>query len=367
MIKYSTSPGITYDGTPLSGTGAGLVSLELTVTDPETGEILPLPPSNNMGGKSPSPLTLSIDWLAFSASEEHLKTLPSLLSKWFECELTFISRPSGKFGYTSSADIVALGSLGKQKLGIIAWGGESQRQRLYVSLTGAGCQSIRSFSLAHRDLQSLEAKITRIDLALDDYEGTYHVLYAYQQYKDGAFTVGGRNPDYKVLGDWLEPTGAGRTLTIGTRGNGKFLRIYEKGRQLGDTTSLWTRWEYELTAKDRIIPLDVLLRPLHYFSGCSPAAAALVAAEPIRIKTTPRKVVEATLERIVSHIKNQSGKAIHILNKVAGHDAETVVKMLSVPGIPSSLKSMPIIHDHEWTQLAINLIERDERQGTLKF
>ena len=65
-------------------------------------------------------------------------------------------------------------------------------------------------------------------------------------YHQGAFNRGGRPPKLKEAGDWIKHCGYGRTLYLGARGNGKFLRIYEKGKQLGDRTSPWIRYEVEL-------------------------------------------------------------------------------------------------------------------------
>ena len=49
--------------------------------------------------------------------------------------------------------------------------------------------------------------------------------------------------------------------------NGKLMRIYEKGKQLGDATSPWVRWELELHNKSRVIPFDVLTAPGQYVAG----------------------------------------------------------------------------------------------------
>lgn len=47
-------------------------------------------------------------------------------------------------------------------------------------------------------------------------------------------------------------------------------RIYEKGKQLGQKTPLWTRVEVEYKAKDMHIPLDALLRPTQHFLAAYP-------------------------------------------------------------------------------------------------
>ncbi|UWT36668.1 replication initiation factor domain-containing protein [Neisseria gonorrhoeae] len=42
---------------------------------------------------------------------------------------------------------------------------------------------------------------------------------------------------------------SGKTYGIGSRESSKYVRIYEKGKQLGDKTSTWTRFEIEFKAK----------------------------------------------------------------------------------------------------------------------
>ncbi len=54
------------------------------------------------------------------------------------------------------------------------------------------------------------------------------------------------------------------------------MRIYEKGKQLGDPESPWVRWELELHNTDREIPFDVLLQPGRYVAGAYPATAPLM-------------------------------------------------------------------------------------------
>lgn len=46
------------------------------------------------------------------------------------------------------------------------------------------------------------------------------------------------------------PDGRGRTFYVGRRENGKLLRVYEKGKQLGAENSPWVRIELELHNKD---------------------------------------------------------------------------------------------------------------------
>lgn len=120
---------------------------------------------------------------------------------------------------------------------------------------------------------TLNANVTRWDGAVDDYSGAHSVNDAVNLFLDGQFTAGGNTPSCNQHGNWIQPDGSGRTFYVGKRKNGKMLRVYEKGMQLGGQWHPWVRWEVELHNKDRIIPWDVLLEPGRFFcrllSQCS--------------------------------------------------------------------------------------------------
>lgn len=121
---------------------------------------------------------------------------------------------------------------------VFAFGG--QRYTAFLSLPGEGCSFITdwlSFSFFLRD--ELKARITRWDGAVDDFKGIHSVDEAVELYKSGGFNHGGRNPQPRQHGNWITPDTLGRTFEVGNRKNGKLIRIYEKGKQLGDPTNPW--------------------------------------------------------------------------------------------------------------------------------
>lgn len=106
-------------------------------------------------------------------------------------------------------------------------------------------------------------KYTRIDIARDFFFGEYNIDLMLQDYQDGGFKIKGamRNPLLNKVGnDWLNDTQDGRTLYIGSRKSSRYLRGYEKGKQLGCKESNWFRVELELHNRDLIIPNDIILR-----------------------------------------------------------------------------------------------------------
>lgn len=163
-------------------------------------------------------------------------------------------------------------------LGKVCIGG--QNNTCLVMINGLGCAMACTGweKRLHEFLSSAKkARITRIDLAHDDFSGAYSSIdQADQKETDGFFYLSGTKPKVQQLGDWKHHAGDGRTLQIGKRANGKMFRGYEKGKQLGDKDSPWFRCEVELRNQSRLIPFDVLINPTEYFSGFYPYTAELI-------------------------------------------------------------------------------------------
>src|SRR6185436_18889339 len=95
--------------------------------------------------------------------------------------------------------------------------------------------------------------------------------------------------------------GSGRSFYVGSRQGGKLCRVYEKGKQLGDAESKWTRAEVELHAKDRVIPWDAVTEPVKYLAGSFPFFAFLsLVAERIR---TIKRATEISVEAVMAWVK----------------------------------------------------------------
>lgn len=166
------------------------------------------------------------------------------------------------------------------------------------------------------------AKLTRIDLAHDNFASATSLDDYLQMYMDGKFISRGRAPNVEQAGNWINPNGKGRTLYIGSRTSGKLLRIYEKGLQLAggfhEKYPHWVRVELELKNIDRVIPLDALLKPGQYLAGAYPALSALFVIQSII--ATAKNTVKSTFERAVEVTRHQFGKHIYTIFDVLGSD-----------------------------------------------
>jgi phage replication initiation protein len=205
-----------------------------------------------------------------------------------------------------------------------------------LSLSGEACHLVPDWTdLITFTRDKLGARISRWDGAVDDYDGIHSVDLALQMYIDRQFNSGGNEPTCEQKGNWVKPDGKGRSFYVGKRENGKMLRAYEKGMQLGKAWDPWARWEVELHNTDRIIPFDVLLEPGKYVAGAYPKALNWVQDEMQRIRTI-QKSGKISYEFLTHHAGNAYGKLINVMLQTEG-SAEKVVEKLIRDGIPSRL------------------------------
>lgn len=216
------------------------------------------------------------------------------------------------------------------KCGFVCVGG--QRNTYLVMLTGRGCSMAkdgwekRLYTFLNN--VAVRGKITRIDLAHDDFDGTkINVDWGNKQDDQGGFQVGNRAPNVEHKGNWKRPNGNGRTLNIGSRESGKYLRLYEKGRAEGDPDDNWQRAEVEYKSKDRVLPYDMLLAPSEYFIAAYPCFEFLAEdKQPARIETMV-KCAQINASSAIKTIKRQFGKYINFFKKV--YEPEELINLIS--------------------------------------
>lgn len=242
------------------------------------------------------------------------------------------------------------------KFGQVGIGG--QNETVLVHLYGLGALKAlpgwehRLFDFLKRKAD--RPKITRIDLAHDDFTGeTISVDWALHQWQLGGFTWTGQAPQVEQIGNWLKPSGKGRTFAVGSRSSGKYARIYEKGCKEGCIHSRWTRFEVELKSKDRVIPFDCLLDPSAYLAGTYPCAEKLhEQADRIKIE---KKTAVYNFDKMVEVCKTQMGRQLRFLSNFL-NDSDQVLSLvmhpdpLAVPkrlaGITSGINTMPTFLHH---------------------
>jgi phage replication initiation protein len=259
----------------------------------------------------------------------------------------------GIFGFDRSVKLFASVGSAQFAIGCIAYGGESQKGRWMLQITGAGCPAVRDWHKMARLLRALDARLTRVDLAVDYLDGSYSVDDAVRMHSEGAFNCGGRDPSTACAGDWLGNK-AGRTLYIGKATNGKLLRVYEKGKQLGDLSSPWVRFEVQLGNRDRVIPLDVLTARDRFLAGCYPALADMLSVAAEAIETT-RSEGEVTLGHLAFHLRRSYGKVLSVIGQHLAPDLGELIESITVTGAPRRLKPASVSSGLTWEQLLSQL------------
>jgi phage replication initiation protein len=225
----------------------------------------------------------------------------------------------------------------------LAYGG--QNNTAFLSIPGEACHMVPSWANLVKLLRdNLDAKITRWDGAVDDFHGLHTVDSAVKLYLTDAFNAGGKRPSCDQRGNWLIPDGSGRTFYVGKRENGKMMRIYEKGMQLGEKWSPWVRWEIELHNVDREIPWDVLLEPGKYVAGAYPKATGWIQNEMSRVRTM-QNTTRISYDHMTACTSLSFGKHLNVMLEVEG-SAEKVLQKLIRDGIPKRL-DLPIVDKNE--------------------
>lgn len=296
----------------------------------------PCPPALT-GGESPMTTGAKVDWCTFTWKPEPDEHIPSTLHA-FLSELTggcMGESVNGLLGYAAGVRFYVAIDGSPVPIARVDYGGLHKGGRARCDISGTGCSKIKSWKRLQNWLDEFqEVKITRCDLAVDVLDGAYSVENAVEWYQDGEFNNGGRPPRHSLIGDWLSPK-HGRTFEVGRRENGKMLRAYEKGRQLGDSLSLWTRFEVEIRNNDRDIPLDILTRCNDYFTGAYKCLNRIIAAAAERI-ATHQKEGEISLDHLVTYAKSAYGQLFHVMR--ATLSADEVITAISRQGVPKRLE-----------------------------
>lgn len=242
--------------------------------------------------------------------------------------------------------------------GSIEVGGELTQRKggrpsLRFELTGLGCGLFEHRGDASADhaqrwcalrakLERVGTMLTRVDTAFDDFDGKRNLDLARTMYQVGEF-------DYSFAGECKRPqakgfddygSGKGSTFYVGNSTSEKQLRVYEKGKQLGDPDSPWVRWELQMRSSTRKrITLDVLSDPLAYMRGAF-ECLDFVASCMARLEVA-NEVSKATAKSVMGHAKRMYGSTLWMLVQLApsAEDLKEVVTALSVEKVPKWAKT----------------------------
>ena len=224
-------------------------------------------------------------------------------------------------------------------VGLLEFGGvntlrEDGTRTCRIELTAAGCRQYEAstgsdhaqrWSLLASVLGACDARITRIDIAADDFRGVWPVSWAMERYTAGEFDRRGQRPKARLIDDMGNRTG--KTFYVGSRGSESQLRVYEKGREQGDPDSEWVRYEGEFHASNRReLPLEMLTDPAPYLVGAYPVLSFVEGiGERLRIAT---EEVLANCKRAVLHFRRQYGPMLNAMLHASGGDQATLARLV---------------------------------------
>lgn len=228
-----------------------------------------------------------------------------------------------------------------EEVASVSGGGETQRGTFCLTIKGNGC-TFGSHGWERRlydALAPLDAKVTRIDLARDFFEGQYGYTQAVQAFQDGEFSYRGREPSKMCVGDVL--AGHSTTFQVGKRESGKLFRGYDKGHQFKLMDDSWWRAEVELRSNNRVIPLEALIRPAAYFAGAYGFCTRIL--EDVQPQTIPtgQKVAEASVDRTLQWFTRTVAPSLVHISLNSGFDWLTHIAVdQAYRPLPKSLRGI---------------------------
>lgn len=225
---------------------------------------------------------------------------------------------------------------------------QAQSRTIHCNLFGAACTFAAS---GWRDrmadiMEDLDATVTRVDLALDFFEGlTGGMPRVLADYSAGLCNVGGKLPKCNMLGDWSVHSQGGRSFYIGSKEAGKQTNVYQKGDQLFGigNGSPWMRAELRYGNKLRELSADMVRRPADFFAGASDWHATLMREAQAECTPEPApcrpklqdKTVEAAAARVARWARDTAGPALSALLSFGG---DFISQQIYTTQLPARLK-----------------------------
>jgi phage replication initiation protein len=266
-----------------------------------------------------------------------------------------VLRPTGKAHNFYANSCVMLDREGTL-CGHVAFGG---KETLSFDLTGAGCRWVKNWHAVRYQLEMLGARISRCDVAVDDFEGVlFNVRDMAGRALAGDFGGAGRPPKSRFIDDHGNATGC--TLYVGRKGHKEFC-LYEKGKQLKDVSSPWVRGEQRFYGKHFAdqgdgatsirggLPYEILTAPMRFWRGAHALLAGMTAHlhldDVVEALHVVKAKVEATATAMVKWFREQCGPTLNLLFEALGDEAPAFLRAkVAREALPSRFKSLGAGH-----------------------
>lgn len=224
----------------------------------------------------------------------------------------------------------------------------AQASTLHCNVYGSACTfASPGFNARLSDLVvETQAVITRIDLALDCFDGIAGGMQRVcDDYAAGAMDVYGKRPNASTVGGW--PMQRERSFYFGSKQAGKQTNVYEKGHQLFKSPDPWVRVELRYGNKSRVLDVEILTRPDDFFAGASDwhllilreAEKALAVDEiaiPASVPVVPKLAEQTIVSEVVRNVRwlrNTAAQSLALAFQHLGVDSfMELVEFQKLPG-----------------------------------
>lgn len=187
-----------------------------------------------------------LDWLSFTVPYSNAMLTKMLYE--FDCEGVPFSG-SGVMGYTESVRMPGAGK--------ILWHPARKDMGIHIILPGSALPDLKVTALgAINRVYDWGGKISRLDIAFDDYEGTLDIETMYEKILSGQLVTRFRKVSRIDGASIGKDERTGYTVNVGSRKSEAFIRIYDKAIEQKargvDSASIpenWIRVEVELKGK----------------------------------------------------------------------------------------------------------------------
>ena len=293
----------------------------------------------------------TVDWLRFRTQSDPFETLEKVRPAFGTVAdlVAFGVSQKGKDGWEHRREIRLAGDV---LLGAVDYGGESRRGWLRWDMSGSGCEWVQDWAVLAGLVHALDrAELRRVDLALttaDPSLVSHEIVLA--AHAAGQFSNGGRSPKYRLV-TGSDPSD-GRTVYVGSRSSAKFIRCYEKGREmmnkagvpesikkqvekvefdgLGmvDVSALY-RVEVEFKDVETVLPWTMLIDRDSFFAGANPFCASLLPNAPKRrVQSLPDFGGKLALQVQIEHARRAYGGLFRTLFSIHNGDAQKVLDLV---------------------------------------
>jgi len=323
--------------------------------------------SGLIGGYTPVDF---VDFLRFVFEQSGLKGV------------SFSPRAAGLFSYRNSCNVLRPSQISDDSLvqsGLIAYTPFNESLRtsgVFFSLSSMGCIGVNFPKLISLLSPFHEvSNTTRLDLAVDYFDGLVTVEMVQDLYFSGAFFTRGVSPRcsdispkrVNVSGDISKVSGY--TFYVGKPGGAKLCRIYEKGLQLAAAEldspyPDWTRLEIEFRSSGCTIPLDWHKDFDAFLVGAYPKLfEQLPSPSHLRNYSQLRTVLkqdfsspafQCSLTHLIHYCKVSYGALFNVLKHKLGYSDENIVNFFlpdDESKIPARLSLPQVLSDFSDNQL----------------